>query len=135
MTPEDFEPPFALSPGAISVRFVHHAAYLEAVVSGFKSPAGAAAVVAKIGEEVRRVRVQRVLIDVRQVIGEMAASDHAGVGAVLAHHIGSVRCAVVARPDRPKGQIEPAARQGGVDYKPFDGVEEAIEWLLAQADG
>jgi hypothetical protein len=57
-------------------------------------------------------------------------TDHAEVGVVLAHHLGSVRCAVVARADRPRGEIEPAARQGGMEYKPFDESAEAVEWLL-----
>jgi hypothetical protein len=125
-----FNPPFALSPDSITVAFVHHAGYLEAVVAGFKNPAGVAAVLARIGAEIRKAQVERVLIDVRQAIGQMSATDHRDVGVVLARHIGPVRCAVVARADRPRGEIEPAARNGGVDYKPFDETGEALEWLL-----
>ena len=122
--------PFALSPDAMAVRFVQHPAHLEAVVSGFKSPDGVAAVIARMGEEVRRTQARRLLVDVREVIGQMSVTDHANVGVLLAHHIGSIRCAVVARADRPRGEIEPAARRGGVDYRPFDHPDEAVEWLL-----
>jgi hypothetical protein len=125
-----FAPPFSLSPDAITVRFVHHAAYLEAVVAGFKSPAGVVAVIATIGDEIRKAQAKRVLIDVRQVIGQMSATDHANAGAVLARHIGPVRCAALALADRPRGEIEPGARQGGVDYKAFEDSGEAVEWLV-----
>jgi hypothetical protein len=125
-----FDSRFALSPDSITVRFVHHPAYMEAVVAGFKSPAGVAAVIARIGDEVRKSKAERVLIDVRQAVGQMSVTDHADVGVVLAHHLGAVRCAVVARADRPRGEIEPAARQGGLEYKPFDESREAVEWLL-----
>jgi len=74
-----------------------------------------------------------VLIDVRQVIGQMSTTDHASIGAVLALHIGQVRCAVVARADRPRGEIAPLARQGGVVYQDFDEVADAVQWLLEGA--
>jgi hypothetical protein len=125
-----FDPSFALSPDSITVRFAQHAAYMEAVIAGFKSPAGVAAVIAAIGDEIRKAQAQRVLIDVRQAIGQMSVTDHADVGTLLARHLGPVRCAVVAAADRPRGEIEPAARQGGIDYKPFDDATEAVEWLL-----
>lgn len=127
---DGFDPPFALSPDSTTVRFVHHPAYVEAVVSGFKNPAGVAKVIAAIGDAVRQAHAQRVLIDVRQVIGQMSSTDHAGVGALLARHIGPVRCAVVARADRPRGEIAPAARDGGVDYRAFDDTATALEWLV-----
>lgn len=125
-----FQPPVALSPDSLSVSCTVREGYLEAIVTGFKSPAGAAAVIASIGDAIRQARATRVLIDVRQVIGQMATTDHANVGEVLARHLGSVRCAVVARADRPRGEIEPAAREGGVDYKAFEDAGEAVDWLL-----
>lgn len=128
MTAADFSSP--MSPDAMSVDFTQQPAYLEALVSGFKSPAGVAAVIVRIGEAVRATGAERLLIDVRQVIGQLSSTDHAGVGALLAAHIGPVRCAVIARADRPRGEIEPSARKGGVEYKPFDGRAEAVEWLL-----
>ena len=128
----DFDPPFALSAQAIDVRVTRHSKHLEAVVSGFKSPGGAVTVVARIGEAIRHSGLDRVLIDVRGVIGQMAAVDHADVGSALASHFGSVRCAVVARADRPRGEIAPTARAGGVDYQAFDNPEPAIAWLLEE---
>ena len=128
-----FVPPFAMSPDAIAVRFESQGQYLEAVVSGFKSPAGVAKVIVQIGEAVRQAGAQRVLIDVRQVIGQMSTTDHAAVGELLARHLGAVRCAVVARADRPKGEIAPAARSGGVDYAAFDDTVDAVPWLLQDA--
>jgi hypothetical protein len=117
----------------MSVRLVQHDTHLEATVSGFKSPAGAASVIAQIGAAMRAGPFERVLIDVRPVIGQMSATDHAGVGQVLALQIGPARCAVVARADRPRGEIAPAARQGGVVYRDFDEAGEALHWLLQDA--
>jgi len=121
--------PFAMSPEAIRVDFVHHAAYLEAVVSGFKSPAGVAEVIVRIGQALRKAQLDRVLIDVRRVAGQMSTSDHAGVGAALARSLGRAKCAVVARADRPRGEIAPSAQAGGVDYCAFDDTPEAVQWL------
>ena len=130
----EFQPPFAMSAQALDVQVACHPDYVEAVVSGFKSPAGAIAVVARMGEALRQSGLARILIDVRDVIGQMATVDHGDVGSALARHLGPVRCAVVARADRPRGEIAPKARAGGVDYEAFDDPEAARTWLLEDAD-
>jgi hypothetical protein len=121
--------PFALAPDALKVRFTHHPRFLEAEVTGFKSPVSVSNVLARIGAVMRDAGLQRVLIDATHVVGEMSATDHAAIGAAVAHHLGAVRCAVVARPDRPRGEIAPSAQAGGVDYHAFDDRPAAVAWL------
>jgi hypothetical protein len=41
---------------------------------------------------------------------------------------------VVARADRPRGEIAPNASAGGVDYQAFDDPAAARAWLLEGAD-
>ncbi|MBE7942777.1 MULTISPECIES: STAS/SEC14 domain-containing protein [Ramlibacter] len=122
--------PFALSRDAIRVELALRDGFLDATVSGFKSPEGAMAVLARIAQALRDARQSRVLIDVTAVIGQMSGSDHAALGAALAAQFGPVRCAVVARADRPRGEIGPAASAGGVNYQAFDDREAALQWLV-----
>lgn len=121
--------PFALAPDALKVRFIEHPKFLEAVVTGFKSPVSVSNVLAQIGQAVRDAKLDRVLIDATNVVGQMSTSDHAGIGAAVARHLGAVRCAVVARPDRPRGEIAPSAQAGGVDYRAFDDRLSAVAWI------
>lgn len=125
--------PFALSPDAMQVTLTPRDGYLEAVVTGFKSPAGVTGVLVKIGQALRDAQLTRVLIDASRAVGQMSTSDHAAVGVAVAQYLGPVRCAVVARADRPRGEIAPAALAGGVDYRAFDELANAESWLLRDA--
>ena len=123
----------ALAENSLVVRFLHPPDFLDARVEGFASPAGAAAVLRQIAAERERTGYARVLVDCTLVIGQLAPSDHELVGAQIAGYLGAARCAGVAPPGAPAGEITPGARRGGANYPGFASREEAIAWLRREA--
>jgi len=123
----------ALSDVSLTVRFCDAPGFLDARVEGFASPAGTTAVLRQIAGERERTGCQRVLIDCSLVIGQLAPSDHGVVGSQIAQYLGATRCAGVAPPGRPVGEIAPTALRAGADYAGFASRDEAIAWLTRDA--
>src|SRR5438094_969469 len=113
-----------LSERSLTVRYVRHPAYLEAVVEGFVSPEGGAFLLRSISRECRETRFARVLIDLRLVIGQLTQADHERLGELIGELFGSVRVAAIAPPGRPVGEIAPSAQRRGASYL---GVRTHIE--------
>ena len=122
----------ALSEQSLTVRFLHPPDFLDARVEGFASPAGTTTILRQIADELARTGYQRVLIDCGLVIGQLAPGDHSVVGAEIARILGSTRCAGVAPPGRPVGEIAPTALGEGANYAGFGHRDEAIAWLTGR---
>lgn len=121
----------ALSDRSLTVRFHHPPDFLDAQLEGFASPAGTTTILEQIAAEVARTGATRVLIDCSLVIGQLAKGDHSVVGSQIAQILGCTRCAGVAPPGRPVGEIAPTARSEGADYAGFGSRAEAIAWLTS----
>ena len=120
----------ALAECSLTVVFRYPPEFLDARLEGFVSPAGATAILRHIASERDRTGYRRVLIDCTLVIGQLAPSDHGGIGSVIAHFLGATRCAGIAPPGRPVGEIAPTA---GGNYAGFRSRDEAIAWLTRDA--
>jgi hypothetical protein len=118
-----------LSDRSLSASYFATPEFLDVQLSGFASPAGTTAILWQIASELKRTGYRRVLIDCSLVIGQLAKADHSAVGAEIARILGPVRCAGVAPPGRPVGEIAPTARREGADYAGFGTRAEAIAWL------
>jgi hypothetical protein len=124
--------PDPLSERSITVRFLRHAGYLEAVMHGFVNAVASTAALHEIAAEVRRTGAKRLLVDTGPVIGQLTKSEHATVGGHVATLFPGVRVAAIAPVGRPVGEIAPAARSKGADYLGFGTRAEALDWLLAE---
>jgi hypothetical protein len=129
-------PPTAdpLSGRSITVRFIHHPDYLEAVLHGFVNVAASKAALHEMADEVRRTGAQRLLVDTGPLIGQLTQSEHALIGELVATLFASVRVAGIAPVGRPVGEIAPTARRNGADYLGFATRAEALAWLHMERD-
>lgn len=123
--------PDPLSAQSITVRFIQHADYLEAVMHGFVNAVASTAALRQIADEVRRTGATRLLVDTGPLIGQLTKSEHASAGEQVAKLFPGVRVAGIAPIGRPVGEIAPAARRKGADYLGFATRAEALDWLLA----
>lgn len=123
--------PDPLSEQSITVRFLRHPDYLEAVMHGFVNAVASTAALREIAEEVRRTATRRLLVDTGPLIGQLTKSEHASAGEHVAALFPGVRVAAIAPIGRPVGEIAPAARSKGADYLGFATRAEALHWLLA----
>ena len=123
--------PDPLSEHAITVRFIEHPDYLEAVMQGFVNAVASRAALHEIAAETRRRGTTRLLVDTGPLIGQLTRSEHATAGEHVAALFPGVRVAGIAPIGRPVGEIAPAARSKGADYLGFGTRAEALEWLLA----
>lgn len=118
-----------LSESSLQVAFVDNEGHLEAVITGLASPAGAKAVLARIGQEAARRGARRVLLNCLGILGQTAPYDHQQIGLALARNLGGVRCALVTAPAKLQGVMSEAARGAGADYRGFDNLADAQAWL------
>jgi hypothetical protein len=123
--------PDPLSERSITVCFIQHPDYLEAVLHGFVNAVASAAALHEIAGEIRRTGAKRLLVDTGSVIGQLTKSEHASAGEHVATFFPGVRVAGIAPLGRPVGEIAPAARSKGADYLGFGTRAEALDWLLA----
>lgn len=123
--------PDPLSEQSLTVSFIRHADYLEAVMHGFVNATASTAALREIADELRRTGGRHLLIDTGPVIGQLTKSEHATVGAHVAALFPGVRVAAIAPIGRPVGEIAPTARCAGADYLGFGTRAEALDWLLA----
>lgn len=123
--------PDPLSERSITVRFVQHPGYLEAVMHGFVNAVASTAALHAIAGEVRRTGARRLLVDTGPLIGQLTKSEHAAAGEHVATLFPGVRVAGIAPVGRPVGEIAPAARSKGAEYLGFATRAEALDWLLA----
>ena len=133
ISPPAFRSPDPLSAHSITVRFVQHPEYLEAVMHGFVNPDASTAALHEIAAETRRTGARRLLVDTGPLIGQLTKSEHASAGEHVAALFPGVRVAGIAPIDRPVGEIAPAARGKGADYLGFASRAEALAWLLADS--
>lgn len=123
--------PDPLSEKSITVHFIQHPDYLEAVMHGFVNGAASTAALHRIAEETRRRGARLLLVDTGPLIGQLTKSEHATAGEHVAALFPGVRVAGIAPIGRPVGEIAPAARGKGADYLGFGTRAEALDWLLA----
>ena len=85
--------PDPLSEKSITVHFIQHPDYLEAVTHGFVNGAASTAALHRIAEETRRRGARLLLVDTGPLIGQLTKSEHATAGEHVAALFPGVRVA------------------------------------------
>ncbi|MBG9390176.1 hypothetical protein [Caenimonas aquaedulcis] len=86
----------------------------------------------KLALEAARAGAGRILIDFRDMIGQLAAFEEAQAGHAAAAHLGGMKCAFLIQRNRQTGVAPSHAASGGLLCKSFSDEDEALAWLEAR---
>ena len=71
----------------------------------------------------------RVLMDFRDMVGQLSQYDEGFVGQLAAQHLRALKCAFVIQQERRTGVVPAHALQGGLQCKSFADEGKALAWL------
>ena len=106
--------------------------YVQIQVTGSNCLRDFVELIATVGQETVYWSDRRVIVDLRQVEGELTETEQIFLGELVAQDLTHIqRLASIVAPGRLTRNSENAARQLGAQLRVFDDEQEAIAWINA----
>jgi len=85
-----------------------------------------------LGEHAELARGDRLLLDLRGLLGWLGVPERTAVGALMAAHFGRLKkVALVIQKEKITGVVEAEARRLGLDLKLFADFSDAAAWVVS----
>jgi hypothetical protein len=119
---------------AFTTRITRHPGYVEVQVAGPTSIRDFVELVSTVGQETVFWSDRKVLVDLRQVEGELTPTEQIFLGELVAQDLSHIqRMASVVPPRQLTRNSEMAAQQLGSQLRVFDNEAEAIAWIKSDS--
>jgi hypothetical protein len=119
---------------AFTTRITRHPGYVEVQVAGPTSIRDFVELVSTVGQETVFWSDRKVLVDLRQVEGELTPTEQIFLGELVAQDLSHIqRMASVVPPRQLTRNSEKAAQQLGSQLRVFDDEAEAIAWIKSDS--
>jgi hypothetical protein len=117
---------------AFSVVLTRFTQYVQLAVAGPATMKNFVELVDTMGQETVLWSDRRVLVDLREVEGELTSTEQVFLGELVAQDLPHLeRVASVVPPDRITRNSETAARDLGMKLRVFTSKDDAVGWLTA----
>jgi hypothetical protein len=119
---------------ALSTQLTRFPGYVRLQVAGPASIRDFVELVATIGQETVYWSDRRVVVDLRQVQGELDPTEQVFLGELVAQDLAHIeRMASIVPPARLTRNSERAAQEMGSQLRVFDDEAQALAWITADA--
>ncbi|MDB5941863.1 MAG: hypothetical protein JWQ13_1429 [Ramlibacter sp.] len=119
---------------AFTTRITRHPGYVQVQVAGPTSIRDFVELVSTVGQETVFWSDRKVLVDLRQVEGELTPTEQIFLGELVAQDLSHIqRMASVVPPRQLTRNSEKAAQQLGSQLRVFDNEAEAIAWIKSDS--
>ena len=121
---------------AFTIQLSRLPGYVRVQVAGAASIREFVELISTIGQETVYWSDRRVLVDVRQVEGELTPTEQIFLGELIAQDLAHIeRVASIVPPARLTRNSERAAQELGSQLRVFDDENEALAWIAADKVG
>lgn len=117
----------------VNLTMTAHATYLAVRFSGFRMIDKVDEALAQVEAELRRLDLQCVLLDLRQLIGVLTGYDRGLSIEILIRRLGFARCALLIDPTHYAGMDHASTIARGMTAAVFEDEDTAVHWLLGDA--
>ena len=119
---------------AFTIQLSRLPGYVRVQVAGAASIREFVELISTIGQETVYWSDRRVLVDVRQVEGELTPTEQIFLGELIAQDLAHIeRVASIVPPARLTRNSERAAQELGSQLRVFDNENEALAWIVAES--
>jgi hypothetical protein len=119
---------------AFITRVTRHPGYVQVQVAGPTSIRDFVDLVGTVGQETVYWSDRRVLVDLRQVDGELTSTEQIFLGELVAQDLSHIqRMASIVPPAQITRNSENAAQQLGSQLRVFDNEADAVAWITADS--
>jgi len=116
----------------LQFQFLDNEKFVHARLEGLVSLDAWQQTLLALGEHAELARGDRLLLDLRGLLGWLGVPERTAVGALMAAHFGRLKkVALVIQKEKITGVVEAEARRLGLDLKLFADFSDAAAWVVS----